>query len=84
MGKCLVCERSVFDSNGCLDNLYFKKDHKYIDRKTNDSEESCVMCNCLPGSYHHGGCEYEKCPICSEGIFDCKCTEKSLFQIHKI
>lgn len=79
MTKCIICNNKV-SIGGCADDLYFKDGDKQIERIKNDTRESCVECGCPDNTFHHAGCDKEKCPVCSSPIFECNCLPKFLYE----
>ena len=38
-----------------------------------DAEGRCHDCGCMPGQFHHGGCDVERCPVCGMQLISCDC-----------
>lgn len=83
MQTCSVCQNDLIDRKPCLEDLYFQKDGNHIERIKFFGGRYCDVCQCPQGSHHHPGCTEERCPICFGELFECDCTEKTVFQIIK-
>lgn len=57
----------------CVGKL-FKVDGRPVAPKRHDNGHSCPDCHVEPGSYHHPGCEYERCPVCGGQVVGCACV----------
>jgi hypothetical protein len=41
-----------------------------------DPNHRCHDCNVKLGSYHHPGCDMERCPKCGGQLISCDCIEE--------
>jgi hypothetical protein len=59
---------------GCSYDAVQLQDGSTMQRRTHtDGEGYCHDCNAAPGSYHHPGCDWERCPVCGGQIIGCDC-----------
>lgn len=81
-GVCQTCKKQMAPNIGCSVSLVqlSGKDHKRI--KAGDAldfwpdmgkDDCCHDCNAGKGQYHHGGCDAERCPLCSLQLIGCSC-----------
>lgn len=42
-------------------------------KETESENERCHDCHCLPGKFHHPGCDTEVCPRCKQQALSCNC-----------
>jgi len=76
---CNVCKYGMGPNRGCSAARY-KVNGKFYDRIRVGSCEDiipettlCRDCNAGKGQYHHLGCAQERCPMCREQFFLCRC-----------
>lgn len=84
MAICEDCKGEMLQVAGC-DVTHFDngKGSTYARIKYGDKREEwggfvggrCGDCGCLPGNYHHVGCDIERCPICLGQLISCDCPE---------
>jgi hypothetical protein len=87
MAICSVCQLEMNEAEGCilqkiptvdgeLEPLKFGEELdlgiKALAFK-NGSPRRCGDCGCMPGNYHHPGCDIEECPRCHGQLFSCDC-----------
>ena len=83
MAICEYCDQEMNGASGCVAIRFrFVDDEddyepiKYGDEADDwdaKSGRSCRDCDCLPGNYHHAGCDVERCPRCSGQAIGCDC-----------
>lgn len=72
MAICDYCNKEMTDHVGCTLSEYSdmgKKPYKRI-----PSDKNCGDCGCPKGTYHHPGCDVEKCPKCNGQAISCNCV----------
>lgn len=77
MSICRDCNQEMMNSVGCTLKTVHMHDGKTEDRIKYPSHMSnnCRDCNCPPDSYHHLGCDMERCPQCGGQIISCECWQ---------
>lgn len=90
MARCDACRQEMNDRVGCTVEFYsdfadgiVRERAPYlhdVDETVSVAEASgCVMhcrdCAVPCGSFHHSGCDAERCPKCSWQAISCPCTE---------
>ena len=79
---CNVCDGDMLVVAGCvkgeieIDGKKYKQ-IKYGDEGRGwDMTKRCHDCGCLPGKYHHPGCDVEACPRCHGQLISCGCLDE--------
>jgi len=84
MSVCKDCQREMLDGTGCIFTKFgYKGQTKTYKRiKCNDPEDlhaqfgetdKCHDCGAIAGTYHHDGCDSERCPNCKDQALGCDC-----------
>lgn len=70
---CEDCKTEMVPGGKCTVKFYQLKNNKKIKRLLyNDPDgNNCHDCNVASGSYHHSGCDWEKCPNCGIQMISC-------------
>ena len=71
-------------NHGCNGQKFFKDGEWYEPVKVGDPgdwyegespETRCHDCGAPVGTYHHGSCDNERCPVCGGQLWTCGCFE---------
>lgn len=75
MAKCRDCGQEMQDRVGCkVTHMRLKKGGKAWPRLKNDLGRHCGDCACPDGTFHHPGCDMERCPAgCGGQAIGCDC-----------
>ena len=80
---CAFCKRTMAPGCGCDVAQIESDDVRYERIKVGDpndtfhdmdGEVTCHDCNARKGQYHHVGCACDRCPICHDQFFICRCV----------
>lgn len=83
MAICDFCKQDMSHNDSCI-CVPIKIDSvdyipiKYGDEGDDwfDSSIRCHDCNVVKGSYHHSGCDVERCPKCGGQLITCDCNSE--------
>lgn len=77
--ECEMCHQRMLKAEGCTWG-HVLVEGKYYDRIKygeepgwEDAEGRCHDCGCMPGQFHYGGCDVERCPVCGMQLISCDC-----------
>ena len=84
MAKCEVNGLEMLTADGCSARFMYANGNRYeripmggigdpyrgINRNTR-----CGDCGARMGSYHHWGCDCERCPACGRQLLSCDCKD---------
>ena len=78
MAVCTVCDTDMLEAEGCVDGVVVLGGIDYsriTDTRCGEHDEGrrCHDCGCMPGHFHHLGCDNESCPKCGDQLFVCGC-----------
>ena len=88
MAICKFCKKEMREADGCVnvdipysdsDPVRFgsemRFDQSFRDECIAFPDRRCGDCACLPGKFHHSGCDMEECPDCGRQIISCECGD---------
>lgn len=76
MAVCNVCDKDMLKVDSCVYmTVPVEQNGKVVALGPipHDGEGRCHDCNATPGSYHHPGCDTERCPSCQGQLISCGC-----------
>jgi hypothetical protein len=74
--KCLHCKKEMLKVSSCVETPVLIKGVEYEQVPySRGAPGRCRDCNITDGSFHHPGCDNEKCPCCHGQIISCGCLE---------
>lgn len=81
MAKCRYCNQEMLEGVSCLEKIQI--DNKIYHRLAEDFFEGDVKCHDCGikndgKSFHHYGCDMERCPVCGSQIISCDCNKESI------
>lgn len=74
--ECPYCEQEMKKHVGCTEGTVTFPDGKEMPAVPHDHEQDCGDCLCPQGSFHHPGCDMERCPQCSGQLISCDCLRE--------
>jgi hypothetical protein len=76
--ECNFCHREMTDhSKGCYRSAFIYENPKEkLPAILANKEPICHDCGAPFGSYHHPGCDMERCPRCGGQVISCECGSK--------
>ena len=83
MAICQCCKNEMCTGDGCCEKAV-KYEGSIISRlkvtkDEVDGNNRCFDCGAPLNTYHHEGCDIERCPICGEQYISCECDFEELF-----
>lgn len=84
MAKCEVCHREMLNGAGCAVSKIHIGGKVYeripVGGKSDWGEKGgmnyvCHDCAAKQGTYHHWGCDIERCPVCGRQLISCDCED---------
>lgn len=82
MARCKVCGLEMLTADGCAVPFVFVDGKRYRRIPVGGNGDfipgarrgiRCGDCNARAGSYHHWGCDCERCPACGLQLISCDC-----------
>ena len=78
MVKCEYCGTEMTDDHTGCRHSHFVIDGKWVRRRLVDEDEAidghCCDCGAPVGTFHHPGCDQERCPVCGLQSITCDCN----------
>ena len=76
MAVCQWCDKEMTKGEGgCTESTVKFPDDTVLDAVPNEDQQ-CGDCKCAPGTYHHPGCDRERCPRCGGQLISCPCLQE--------
>ena len=79
MAICDWCGREITEADDCSKNreVKFPNGEKLpAIPYPADEDVRCHDCGVMPSSYHHPGCDMERCPRCGGQLISCGCLDE--------
>lgn len=75
MVACESCRREMTLSVGCTLDRLLLSGGSYRRTRVSKRSPKCGDCWAPAGSFHHPGCDMERCPRCKHQLIMCGCWE---------
>lgn len=84
MARCKVCGLEMLTADGCTAKYMHANGMRYARIPVGghgdflageDANARCGDCNAKMGSFHHWGCDCERCPTCGRQLLSCDCED---------
>jgi len=83
---CDDCGKDMLSAKGCDHGYFLHPDGTIYERNKVDTggdfgvdnHGRCFDCGAKAGTYHHSGCDTERCPRCGGQALGCRCTDDYL------
>ena len=87
MAICKVCGLEMLTADGCTAKYMLANGKQYeripVGGHGDFSNTQCGDCGAKMGSYHHWGCDCERCPACGRQLLSCDCEDVFVYGVEE-